>query len=68
MAKPKNHDLKKHTLNLRAGDMEAMRDLFPGKDASGMVRQIISAFVDNARRSTAVMPQVQIDLDGVQDD
>lgn len=50
MAKPSVEELHKHTLNLRAGDMEAIAQLFPGKSPSVIIRRIISKFVDNARR------------------
>jgi len=46
MARPKTEDLQKHTLNLRAGDLAAIKALFPRQDSSVMVRRIISKFVD----------------------
>lgn len=46
MARPKIEDLQKHTLNLRAGDLAAIKALFPRQDPSVMVRRIVSKFVD----------------------
>lgn len=48
MVKHKVEELHKHTLNLRAGDMEAIAQLFPGKSPSGIIRRIISRYVDRA--------------------
>lgn len=52
MPRKKVEDLKKHTLNLRAGDMQALQELFPRHDPSVMVRKIISKFVDQTRQVT----------------
>lgn len=49
MARNKVEELKKHTLNLREGDMEALGALFPRFHPSVMVRKIVSKFVDKAR-------------------
>lgn len=49
MARKKVEELRKHTLNLREGDMEALKELFPKYDASVMVRRIVSKFIDKAR-------------------
>lgn len=49
MARVKTEELKKHTLNLREGDMEALAVLFPRFHPSVMVRKIVSKFVDRAR-------------------
>lgn len=48
MAKAKVESLKKHTLNLREGDMEALALLFPRYQPSVMVRRIVSKFIDKA--------------------
>lgn len=50
MARTKVEDLQKHTLNLRAGDMKALEELFPNRGASVMVRKIVSKFVDQTRK------------------
>lgn len=38
--------LQKHTMNLRSGDMDKLRSLFPGMEPSVVARQIISRFID----------------------
>jgi len=38
--------LQKHTLNLRAGDMEKLREFFPDLPASGLIRTLVSRYVD----------------------
>ena len=49
MARKKVEELKKHTLNLREGDMEALAELFPRFNPSVMVRRIVSKFIDQTR-------------------
>ena len=49
MARNKTEELKKHTLNLRDGDMEALAALFPKFHPSVMVRKIVSKFIDRSR-------------------
>ena len=66
MAKPSLGDLQKHTLNLRRGDMEKLRVLYPGQEPSVVLRRIVSGFIDKALRrgaQAASMPQVDINLD-----
>lgn len=46
MSKAKTEELKKHTLNLRDGDMEQLAILFPKHSPSVMARKIISKFID----------------------
>lgn len=50
MARKKVEELKKHTLNLRDGDMEALAELFPRYNPSVMVRKIVSKFIDQTRQ------------------
>jgi len=50
MARRKSEALKKHTLNLREGDMEALAELFPRFNPSVMVRKIVSKFIDTTRQ------------------
>lgn len=50
MSRPKTEDLQKHTLNLRKGDVDAIRALFPRKDATVVIRRIVSKFVDKTRQ------------------
>ena len=58
MARSKTEELKKHTLNLREGDMEALAELFPKFQPSVMVRRIVSKFVDQVRN----VPEEDVDL------
>tara|TARA_R110000851_G_scaffold311707_1_gene471981 strand:+ start:1025 stop:1216 length:192 start_codon:yes stop_codon:yes gene_type:complete len=46
MPKAKNLDLIKVTLNLREGDLEKMKALFPTQFPSVSVRDLVSGFVD----------------------
>ena len=57
MARKKVEELKKHTLNLREGDMEALAELFPRFNPSVMVRKIVSRFIDQTRQ----VPENKID-------
>lgn len=50
MAKPKTEELQKHTLNLRAGDMDAIEALFPGRQPTVIIRRLISQFVDRSNK------------------
>lgn len=50
MARRKVEELKKHTLNLRQGDMEALEELFPRFSPSVMVRKIVAKFIDQTRQ------------------
>lgn len=63
MARPKTEDLQKHTLNLRKGDVEAIRALFPRKDATVVIRRIISKFVDKTTQvEEKTLPTNNLDL------
>jgi hypothetical protein len=42
----RDEKLDKHTLRLRAGDVEFIRDRFPKPGANAIIRRIISNFVD----------------------
>ena len=46
MGRPKTNDLQKHTLNLRAGDMKRLGELFPNRSPSVMIRRLVSTFID----------------------
>lgn len=46
MAKAKEIDLQKHTLNLRPGDYDKMSALFPDLGGGPAIRKLVSAFVD----------------------
>ncbi len=51
MARIKDEDLQKHTLNLRKGDIEQLGLLFPKVAPSVIARQIISRFIDQTREA-----------------
>lgn len=61
MARSKDHEIQKHTLNLRAGDMDALRVLLPNREPSVVVRQLLSRFVDQLRNQ-AVPPNESVDI------
>lgn len=58
---PKSEDLQKHTLNLRAGDMEKLRDFFPDIPPSNMIRTIVSRYVDELEGNSNP-PKVEVSL------
>lgn len=58
---PKDEGLQKHTLNLRAGDMERIRDFYPDIPASTIVRQVIARYVDSITGDESI-PEVDIKL------
>lgn len=58
---PKNEDLQKHTLNLRAGDVERLRDFFPDIPASNLIRTIISRYVDELE-GQSTRPDVKVSI------
>lgn len=49
---PRDLDLQKHTINLRAGDMDYLASLAhpQGYYASDVVRKLVSNFVDDQRK------------------
>lgn len=58
MAKPKQEELQKHTLNLRRGDMDALAVLFPRSSPSVMIRRLVSRYID--RVSAVKEEQVEL--------
>jgi len=55
----KSDILQKHTLNLRAGDVEKLRDFFPDLPAASLIRTIISRYVDSMEGNT---PLAEVDI------
>lgn len=51
MARKSVDNLQKHTLNLRAGDMDTLAQLFPRQNPSVLVRSLVSKYVDAMLRS-----------------
>ena len=58
----KNEDLTKHTLHLRAGDMDRLKALFPEIGASIVVRKLVSNFLDRDDKERKVEFTSEIDL------
>jgi hypothetical protein len=48
----KNHDLQKHTLNLRRGDVDRIRELHPNIESAVVIRRLISNYVDEFKTTT----------------
>jgi len=65
MSRQKTEELKKHTLNLRDGDVEAIAQLFPNKSPSVVIRKIVSKFVDSclAGQEDRKLPVPNINLE-----
>lgn len=57
-----SEELTKHTLFLRAGDFEKLRDFYPSTPTSQVVRKIISKVVDNLETPSVVDANVEINL------
>ena len=57
----KNEALQKHTFNLRAGDVDRLRDFFPDIPPSNLIRTILSRYVDELEGSNT-KPDVKVDL------
>jgi hypothetical protein len=57
----KSEDLQKHTLNLRAGDVDKLRDFFPDIPPTNLIRTIVSRYVDELDTKTA-MPNVEVKI------
>jgi len=63
MPRAKDHGLQKHTVNLRAGDIDALRTLIPNREPSLVLRQLLSNFVDSLRKkSSGLPPEETIDI------
>jgi len=62
MAKTKN---KKHTLYLRDGDFDFIRDIYEpkGVPASHVIKAIVSKFVDNIRATAQPLPKNLEDIE-----
>lgn len=62
MARQKDFGLQKHTLNLRAGDIEALRQFIPDREPSVVLRQLLSRFVDSLRAKSSPPSDEKIDI------
>jgi len=54
--------LTKHTLNLRKGDYERLRALFPDIGAAVIIRKIVSKFLDKTEADGKSGLKVEIEL------
>lgn len=55
-------DKTKHTLFLRAGDFDKLRDAYPDIGASAVIRRIVSRVVDSLEKDTAPTINMEIDI------
>lgn len=66
MAPRKTENLEKKTMNFRQGDFALVKQIFPQRDESVMVRKILSAFLDrHMQAAEAIVPEntgVEIDI------
>jgi hypothetical protein len=46
-----NDDTTKHTLHLRTGDYQRLRDMFPEVGAAFVIRRLVSQFLDSDKRT-----------------
>lgn len=53
MPRKSDIELKKHTLNLRAGDMDTLAQLFPRDTPANIVRRLVSLYVDKSLSAAA---------------
>ena len=53
MARRKNDDLQKVTLNLRRGDMSKMAEMFPDIGSSVAIRTLVSTYLDKYYRTSS---------------
>jgi hypothetical protein len=54
--------LQKHTLNLREGDVDKLREYIPDIPPTTIIRAIVSRYVDNLDQNTGKLPDVSVDL------
>lgn len=62
MARPKDFGLQKHTVNLRAGDIDDLRRFIPDREPSVVLRQLLSRFVDGLRAKSTPPSDENIDI------
>lgn len=60
-----NDKLEKHTLRLRPGDVDFIRDRFPRPGANAIIRRIISNFVDKVQGDNAAPVNVSLEEDDI---
>lgn len=57
----KTDDNTKHTIYLRAGDYQRLRELFPEVGAAFVIRRLVSQYLDSDRK-TLSLPAEEIEL------
>lgn len=62
MARSKNPGLTKHTLNLRKGDLDKLKEIFPAQQPTVMARKILSAFVDKHYSLRVEHPSLDLNI------
>lgn len=63
MARPKDDDLQKHTLNLFRGDYEKIQALFPDVGAGPIIRRILRRFIEKTEMGeVSTDPNVEVNL------
>lgn len=66
MARRSTESLQKHTLNLRKGDIDRLAELYPSRNPTVLVRQIVSRFVDNQTASVISVAEQQAIIDNLE--
>jgi len=61
MARPSENELQKHTLNLRAGDWEALASYYPDIPTSNVVRMLVSRYVEQIEEHGA-SPNARVEI------
>lgn len=54
--------LQKHTLNLYAGDMEKLKELYPDTGASVIIRDIVRSFINQCEGADKQLPDIKIEV------
>lgn len=57
---PKNDELSKHTLLLRSGDYERLRELFPEVGAAVIIRKLVSRFLDKDVQESKLKVEIKL--------
>lgn len=59
-----SEEITKHTLNLRAGDYDKLKEIFPEVGAASVIRGLVSRYVDSLQPSINPdeIPETGVDL------
>lgn len=55
-------DLQKHTFHFRRGDVEKLRDIYPGIPVAHVIRRLVSTTVDRFERKLPVLEIKELDV------